>query len=136
MDRLKRLRIDHWAWINAKLSLVLWGLLYLFITPAGPLEAIGQSLNAAAALFSIFGGLTAVVGIVIATDEHVSTRQKGLIVEIFGSIIGVCGPITYFITQVNLFGQDRSRIPLAAFALSLVCFIFARTMAVRRALGG
>ena len=133
---LKRLRSDHWAWVNAKVALILWGLAYIIYTPPGPLKELGWLLNDTIAMFAIVGSIVGICGLITSTSQNTSTRYNGLLIELVGLILAVCGPATYCAVQVMLIDDDVIRIAIAMFGYAFTAFMFARIVVVHRALKG
>lgn len=134
MNALKRLRVDHWAWIHAKLALIVWGITYLIYPPIGPLKELGRPLNTTLALFAIGGSITGIYGLIRSTNENPEDGQEGLAVELAGLVIALCGPLTYFVAQVSLINNESVRATVAAFGYAMTSFVLARIVVVFRAL--
>lgn len=134
MNALKRLRVDHWAWIHTKIALVVWGVTYLVYPPVGPVNELGRPLNAALALFTICGSVTGVFGLVRSTDPDPEQRQEGLAIELSGLVVALCGPLTHFVAQMSLIEDEAVRATVAAFGYTLTAFVIARIVVVVRSL--
>ena len=134
MNALKRLRVDHWAWIHAKIALIVWGVTYLIYPPVGPVNELGRPLNTALALFTICGSVTGVFGLVMSTDPDPEQRQEGLAIELSGLVVALCGPLTYFVARVGLIEDEAVRATVAAFGYTLTAFVIARIVVVTRSL--
>ena len=126
MPWCKRLRPDHWTWVAAKLSLVWWGVLYLWTPPEGPLEELGTILNFFVIGFCIIGAITSLVGLVISTEDTYMRRYRGYQIELIGLVLAICGPLSYSITQGLLIHENIARRPLSEFAFALTMFMVAR----------
>lgn len=133
---IKRLHIDQWAWIHAMVSLILWGIFYMSITPPGPLKELGWVLNRLLAMFSVVGSSVAIVGLIISTSNITKTKFMGLAIELSGLVLAICGPLTYFIAQVVLINDDTIRITVASFGYAFSAFILARIVSVYKVLRG
>lgn len=130
----KRLKVEQWAWLNAKAALIIWASLYVFITPPGPLKEIGWVLIAMGSFTTILGCILASVGLFISTDPIVHVRHRGLTIELSGLCLAICGPATYCLTQAFLAVDEPVRWTVAAFAWTLTSFIAARIVMIVRAL--
>ena len=134
MQNLKRLRIDHWAWVQAKLVLAFWGCIYFFNPPPRTYEELGKPLVYVAASFVIIGALLSIFGLVISTNENTKTRHNGLAIEACGLILATCGPLAFFIVQVVRIDDGDLYLARAVYAYLLAALVMARTVQVLRAL--
>lgn len=131
---LMRLRLDHWAWIHAKMSLFLWACFFFASTPPQTVDALGITLNRVAACFAIVGAIMSVVGLIISTNPCLQMRHKGYTIELTGLIIAVCGPLTTMVAHISRIDDDPTSIPRAGFSYTLAAFMLARALVVQRAL--
>lgn len=130
----KRLRPDHWVWFHASVSLIIWGFLYLFITPPGAVVKLGQGLVVVISLFMIVGSFIAIIGLVTSTSNNFLIANKGLAIETFGLIVAFCGPMTHAVIQLSLVEDSYIYLTRSFGSYTLASFILARIIVVQRSL--
>lgn len=131
MSILKRLSLEHWALIHAKLSLVVWGVLYLSTKPMVIEHELGPVYGSVVALLAVFGGLIGIVGLILSTDQRLGRRHLGLSIELFGLSLAAFAPTTFFIAQII---ELPFRLTLSPFAYTVAAFILVRIIIVQRSL--
>lgn len=134
MNSLKRLRMDHWAWVQAKVMLLAWGCIYLFFPPVRTYEELGKPLVYIAASFVVIGSIISIIGLVISTNESPKHRHSGLAIEACGLIFATCGPLSFFTVQVVRVGSGELYVTRAVFSYVMASLLMARTAQVIRAL--
>jgi hypothetical protein len=134
MTQLRKLHLQHLAWIHAKLSLAFVGYLYFFVTPSAHLQELGYTLTYTIGAFICIGSLVSIVGLLISLMGAYRFQEKGLLVEFFGLIIAVTGVVTFTVTQVTTLVRDPNEGTLlrTAFVYAMAAFLLARLASMSR----
>lgn len=131
-SKSKKLRPDQWAWLNAKLGLVTWAILFFAFTPLKVEAAVTAFLAALISLTVLFGVGLSVYGLIQSLSLNIRRALNGFTFELAGLWTAFGGLTSYFIIQFFLsFGIDGDqRIALTAFAYTMCSFVIVRIVGV------
>ena len=90
----------YWAWIVAKVLLVVWMLRYLTNVPYWTLDALGVVIFVVFSIAS-FGAIVSITGMFMSSQPSVMTQRVGPVLEIAGMSLLLAGPLVHALT---LFG--------------------------------
>jgi len=133
ISTLKKLRPDHWAWLNAKLAMIIWSVLFFVNASSSP---VGQALQFFLTLLVsgvvFFGLIVSAVGLLMATSKFIKTSQRGTTLELAGLYLALSGPVSYFIVRVVLVvtSVDHRGSDLAVLSYAVAAFIFVRIVII------
>lgn len=128
----KRFRPDHWAWMHAKVALLVWAILFLAFTPTKVSAALDIILASSISFTTIIGVVISIVGLFQAMSLNIEKAKRGTNLELAGLWVALIGPVSYFATQFFLsFGPDGDqRIALTAFAYAVSSFVYVRIVLI------
>lgn len=128
-----RLNLQHWAWINFKLSLgVAWAFAMLSSTPDTIVSALSPEVIPFWTVPTIIGSLISVVGMLMYAQPPSRVKTIGVSIEFAGLCFFAIGPLVYFITRIALASTtpDNQGVPLMIFAYSMLSVILFRFIVV------
>ncbi len=130
----KKLRPDHWAWLHAKLAIVVWAISFYFFTPHSINIVLHYTLATLISVFTIVGLLISVVGLCMALSSSLNRARRGTNLEIAGLWISLTGPLSFFLTLLYIeIGTGQNQLTpfvalgYVAFSVLLVRLIIVRT---------
>lgn len=134
----QRTLTEHLAFNHAKLSIILWGILYALYPPQVIVIKLGYNLILAGALMAILGGLIGLAGLYFSNSNEIERRYKGLIFEAGGLTIAMTGPLSFFFTSAYLtVTLDEPQLhTITAVSYALCASLLSRIVVVRRGFQG
>ena len=131
-SKSKKLRPDQLAWLNAKLGLVAWAILFFAFTPLKVEVTATTFLAALISLAVLVGVGLSVYGLFQSLSLNIRKALNGFTFELSGLWLALGGLTSYFIIQLFLsFGLDGDqRIALTAFAYTMCSFVIVRIVGV------
>lgn len=132
MQTLKKLRPDHWAWLHAKVAIMVWAVLFFMYTPFQLQELLEYTIIGLVSFVIVFGVGASIVGLFMSFSKYTIVARRGENIEIAGLSLALAGPIVYFIARVWLIFsiQDGQGIPIAALAYAITAFLLVRIIIV------
>ncbi len=90
---LKKLRPDHWAWLHAKLAILVWAILFYIYTPYTVSNVLQYVITLLISIFTVVGILISVIGLSLALSNSISRSRHGTNLEISGLWLALTGPL-------------------------------------------
>lgn len=128
MERLKKLRLDQWAWVHAKIVIIVWGILFQIYTPAQVDDVLGMTLVRAVSAVTIIGLIISLTGMYMSMSNIIITASRGITIELSGLWLAIAGPLAFSVTQLYLsFGPDgNQQISRMVLPYGIAAFFFVR----------
>ena len=132
MQTLKKLRPDHWAWLHAKVAIMIWAVLFFMYTPFQLQELLEYTIICLVSSVIVFGVGVSIVGLFMSFSKYTTWARRGENIEISGLSLALAGPIVYFLARVWLVFSinDGQGIPIAALAYSITALLLVRIVIV------
>ena len=124
-----RVPLRTWAWIHAFLALgVGWGSAITMHPPSTYDGIVDPLLVIRMGIVTAIGAIIATLGMLITRSLSSRRQQRGLWIELIGTVLLAGGPLQYFSLQLGFLldeGLDL-RYALAWFAYAMCAFVFIR----------
>lgn len=117
------------AWLNFKLALATWSVVFILVPPTATQNALG---SIAWLIVCFLGAVISAVGLTMGFWAKL--RNISILVELAGICMMVVGPVVYFITQIVIMvgppmnGVDpfQQRFALTIYAYAMIAAVLAR----------
>lgn len=131
-----RIKLEQLSYVNARLSITLWGITYFLYPPRAVAEELGRGLISVSAAMAVIGSLIGIFGFVLTSSGNLNRLYQGLILEFSGLLICFGGPFSFFVTSayLTLHLDEPQGHSFTAISYALCAFIFSRIAIIWRRL--
>lgn len=123
-----RLTALHWSWVNVKVWIAVWAILFFCYTPRVVGDYLAFWIVASISAITLVGVLTSLLGLVMSAPGG-KNPIEWLTVEIVGLTVALVGGVGNYMVIQFLLGvgtPGTDRVALVAFAAASCSMIFAR----------